>query len=505
MRKLLSLLAALALLWGAAAGAAADGGVFSMAGCDTSPYRRDWNTHLFFQRMAEETGVSFTFRTFSDAADFGRWKMSLTPDSAELPDVLFKACLSDAEIRALGSRGVLIDLTPYLETCMPNLSALFREHPEWRAAVTQPDGRILTLPMIDPLQVNNILWINTAWLSALKLEMPKDRDSLTAVLRAFRTGDPNANGRADEIPLTFTGMWDLKWLLHASGIVMNDYSLSCDENGAVSCPLTGDAMREALEWLHGLWTEGLLDSSGFVAGETLRKTTDENAAPYGTILRNNVLNYLPDHQLNRFDAVPPLQHGGKTVYRSLLGDLTRGTFAVTCRCADPEAVLRWADVLYTEAGCFLARAGLKDREYTVDSEGNWRWNYPNESLGREVYAKVVIGDDLPMPGYVPASFQLRFGDETLRRQVEQCLTVAEKARPACPPVTFTEEEAARLAEIWPPLGRYIEYRLTWFVTGDEPLDDSTWAAFRDGIDGLGMREVVQIWQTAADRFEEAKR
>jgi hypothetical protein len=72
-------------------------------------------------------------------------------------------------------------------------------------------------------------------------------------------------------------------------------------------------------------------------------------------------------------------------------------------------------------------------------------------------------------------------------------------------VTFTKEEAERLAEIWPPIARYIEYSLTWFVTGDTPLTDETWAAFEAELTELGMPEVIGIWQAAVDRYEEAKR
>ena len=506
MRRICALAAALLMLFSLAAASGEDGAAFVMAGCDTSEYRRDWNSNLFFARMREQTGVSFSFNQFYNKDDFSAWKQGLTPDSADLPDVLFKAALTPGETRTLYERGVLIDLRPYIQENMPNLWALLEEHPNWKASITQPDGAIVALPLICPIQANNILWVNTDWLSALQMEAPTDAESLTAVLRAFKTGDPNRNGRDDEVPLTFTGMWDLKWLLHAYGIIMNDYGLFCDDRGVVTTPLTTDAMRAGLTWLHGLWSEGLIDASGFTAGESLRRVTDETTVPYGMALSNSVTSYLPSTQVSHYAAVSPLEYGGTAVYRSLLGEVTPGTFAVTCRCSDPAAVLRWADRLYSEEGCFLARAGLEGEEYTLGSDGTWRWAYAGDDLVRKVYVTAVIGDDIPVPGYIPVSYQERYaGDPVVHRQVQQSVMVAEVSRMPCPMVTFTKEEAERLAEIWPPIARYIEYSLTWFVTGDTPLTDETWAAFEAELTELGMPEVIGIWQAAVDRYEEAKR
>ena len=46
--------------------------------------------------------------------------------------------------------------------------------------------------------------MNSDWLETLGLEQPTTPEELRTVLEAFKTQDPNGNGKADEIPLSAT-------------------------------------------------------------------------------------------------------------------------------------------------------------------------------------------------------------------------------------------------------------------------------------------------------------
>ena len=195
---------------------------YLMEGYDGGFTYRVWETNLFFERMQEKTGISFQLRQYTDTDKWEERKRDIM-NGTDLPDVLFKAELSSAEVRDLYQNGYLIDLKPYLEAYAPDLWKLLLENAEWEKAITMADGAIPALPAINTLQNNDAMWINTSWLKKLKLEMPKTAEELTEVLRAFKTGDPNGNRQQDEIPLTFLGMWELRFLGHAFGIIDNDY------------------------------------------------------------------------------------------------------------------------------------------------------------------------------------------------------------------------------------------------------------------------------------------
>ena len=77
--------------------------------------------------------------------------------------------------------------------------------------ITAPDGHIYSFPWIEELgsgkrsiqAVDDIPLDKYEWLDELGLEIPTTTEELKEVLIAFKTQDPNGNGEADEIPMSF--------------------------------------------------------------------------------------------------------------------------------------------------------------------------------------------------------------------------------------------------------------------------------------------------------------
>lgn len=497
MRKYLSLLLTLCLL--AMAGPGAAESHFTMAGYDPASIGHDWINNLFFQRMEKKTGVSFTFRQYSDEAEY-RLVLKGMLEGGELPDALFKASLSTAETQRLYAAGVLIDLKPLLQENATHLWALLQEHPDWAKAVTTPEGAIPALPQFNELPSNDVIWINQKWLRLCNLEMPDTAEELTEVLRAFKSSDPNRNGKADEVPLTFTGFWELRFLGHAFGLVANDYYLCADDDGQVRSVMTSDENRAFLTWLRQLWEEKLIDRNGLLSSDTLRRVTDADAAiTYGVTFGPSVLTMLPTTALGDFTALTPLEYGGTRQYRSLLSEVTRGTFAITKACSDPAALLRWVDMLYTDEGLYLAYVGEEGVEYSRSADGKWYWELPASEVSSYVLADVTISEGAPVPGYITAEYQLSLDDAQTHATMEQLAELASHCRLPLPMVWLTEEEQAELDSFWPALSRYAEQQMVWFMTGDQPLNDETWAAFCAEAERLGCNRAAEIFQAALAR------
>ena len=362
---------------------------FIMEGFDGASGNHVWETNLFFSRMQERTGVSFQFRQYTEEEKWSARKQGLL-QGEDLPDVLFKAGLSVDETRTMYENGYLLDLRPYLESSAPDLWALLQAHPDWTDAISMPDGAIPALPAINELQNNNVMWINTDWLARLKLEKPSTAEELTEVLRAFKTGDPNRAGGADEVPLTFIGMWDLRFLGHAFGIVDTDYYVSV-KDGRVTSSLISEENRQFLTWLHQLWQEGLIDPMGFNTNDTLRQITDEKKAiPYGVLLGPSPLLVVPSAALSQYETLEPLIWNGKRVYRDFLGDVIRGTFALTSACQEPEKLLSWVNYLYTAEGSRMAQCGLEGEEYIWNEDGYWQWNEDMTTVANQILPEHTI-------------------------------------------------------------------------------------------------------------------
>ena len=495
MRKGIACLLALAMLL-MTFGASAQG-TYTMAGFDGDGANHDWTTNLFFQRMEEKTGVKFEFQQVTDYDTWLAIKAAYASGEAQLPDVLFKASLNTQEMQEWLAAGKIIDLKPYLEEYAPNLTALLKANPDWEQAITLPTGEIPALPYINELQNNNAMWINSQWLETLKLEVPTDAQQLTEVLRAFKNGDPNLNGKSDEVPLTFTSLWDLKFLGHAFGLVANDYNVYLDESGAVQTMLTDERNRAFLEWLHELWQEGLLDQTGFNTADTLRAITDEEAAiTYGVMLAPTPLSLVPSAALEQYDLLMPLVYEGQQTYRDLNGDLVRGAFAISASCENPAELMAWVDYLYSEEGCRLAQAGLENVEYQWLSDGTWSWVADLTTVANTVLAESTIAEGGLMPGISSVEFQRAYDEENTARAINALMELKAVSVEPYPQVWLTAQQQSRLSELQLDVGYYAEQTMTWFVTGEKELNDDTWNEFCQTIKDKGIDEMLAILQSA---------
>lgn len=494
MRRPLALLLA-AMLCLLACPALADG--VTIAGYDGgSTTSHDWETNLFFSRMEERTGVGFSFQQYTELADWTQAKSAMLQDGAELPEVLFKAELTPAETQALYEAGKLIDLRPYLAEYAPNLTALLQAHPDWEQAITLPDGAIVALPTVNQLQNNNAMWINRTWLDALGLDVPTTAQELTEVLRAFRDRDPNGNGKRDEIPMAFLGMWDLRFLGHAFGLVADDYNLYLDADGQVCTTLTKDENRAFLTWLHQLWEENLLGGDGFTTSDTIRRITDSKATiTFGVIFAPTPLSLVPASAMSQYELLMPMTYDGQQVYRDFLGDLRRGSFALTSACQDPAAMISWVDYLYSEEGSRLAQAGLEGVEYQFNSDGTWNWIAAAEEVTATILPDATISDGGSMPGLISVDFQLAFDQSETHAMVSQLCALKEVSVSPMPTVYFTPEQQSRVDAIQLDLGAYAEEAMIHFVTGDVPLNDDTWTEFCQTVSDKGIDELIALWQS----------
>ena len=468
---------------------------YLMEGYDGDVTYRVWDTNLCFTRMQESTGISFQYRQHTDAEDWERRKQELI-QGENLPDVLFKAELNASEVRDLYRNGLIIDLAPYLETYAPDLWKLLEEHPEWKKAIAMEDGAIPALPGINTLQNNDIMWINTAWLKKLKLDKPTTPEELTEVLRAFKTGDPNGNYQQDEIPLTFIGMWELRFLAHAFGIVDNDYYVTV-KDGQVTSSLTSDENRAFLTWLHQLWEEELIDRNGFTNTDSLRQITDENkAVPYGMLLSTTPLTILPAASIGQYEMLDPMIYNDQQIYRDLAGDLIRGAFAVTSACTQPEKLVAWVNVFYTEEGSRTAFYGREGEEYQWDDDGLWEWTASLETVANEILPTHTLSEGGIMPGLADAEFQAKYREESTRNTVAAMIRLKQFSVIPYPPVTLNEADEKRIAEIQDSLSRYAETAMARFVTGEIELTDENWETFCRTAEEKGLPEMIGIWQEA---------
>ena len=230
-----------------------------------------WTTNAGFLPL-EKDGVMYNF--YKDTIGVGitqpyvEWnggqtyleQLNLRIASGDMPDMFMLTGGIEAD---LIKEGALLDLTDLLPEYAPHLWETIPED-VWdtvRSYDPSGEGRIYFMPKVINYCRHGAM-IRQDWLDALGLEMPTTQEEYVEVLRAFKTQDPNGNGTADEIPTG--GREEARWMDHLFamyGIAMWEGYPQWDiYDGELTYSAVTPNMRDALEFISGLYQEGLLDS-----------------------------------------------------------------------------------------------------------------------------------------------------------------------------------------------------------------------------------------------------
>lgn len=467
-------------------------------GLETEMVGRDWAQSKFFDRMEALTGVSVQATGVNDEKEYAKLLEAMQKGDV-LEDMLFKANLSRAQEIALLHSGAIIDLAPLIEENMPNLSALLERHPEWRGTITLEDGRIASLPLLSESERQVMLWINRAWLDKLGLAMPTTLPELTDALLAIRDGDPNGNGKADEIGADLVGVYEMRWLLPAFGIVADDYNLARGEAGEIVFAPELPAYREFIALLADWHERGVLRADAFTAmhsTQALSERKDDAPVTSGMLLSMTPYTHIDASAVLDYEPVLLAGPDGTTRWRDLLGGVWTGCFAVTSACKDPAQALAWADALYAEAGALLGYAGVEGEDYTVNDKGYWSFALGGNRDVSLIRSQVLMYTGTAMPGLFPADF-IQHVDSDIDRHVFAASAKAQAvSERVTQPYCLGTADQARADALSATLGALVDTGIARFATGELELNDQTYDAWLAELRAAGSEELVALFQNA---------
>ena len=463
MKKIAAVLALLLCL--TAQGAFA----LEMTGLETESVTREWESSAFFTRMEALTGVHVDAKAVYEKADYQKLLERLMRGET-VADALFKAELTREQETALLDAGAIIDLAPLIDEHMPNLSALLAEHPEWREVMTLEDGRIASLPLLNRGERQVCVWINRAWLEKLGLSMPQTVEELTEALLAIMAGDPNGNGKRDEVGADLIGVYEMRWLLPYFGIVADDYNLARDENGEIVFAPEVEGYYDFISLLVGWTQEGILPAEAFTGAHstlTLGSPDDEDETVVsGLVVSIAPYTNVPVSAAADYDALLMPGPDGKTVWRDLLGEVWTGCFAVTSSCSNPGEALAWADALYGREGA--------------------------RSIN-DIRSQALMYTGSTMPGLAPTEFLTQVNSAVDVHVLAQNAQVKAVAQRVTQPYCLSSEEQARADALSLTLGRMVDEGIARFATGEQELTPEAYAAWLDALREAGSGELAALF------------
>ena len=329
------------------------------AGTESEP-----NNRTIFKRLEEETNVHVEWRAISS----DQWgdKIQLEMANAKtLPDFIFDAGFGNADLLKYGKNGIIIPLEDYIDKYMPNLTKVFEQVPEYRAMCLDVDGHIWALPWIEQLGyqqtaiqlLDNMPYINTAWLDFLGLDMPATTDEFEAVLKAFKDHASELKAEfgidGDIIPMSCImndGGQDPYILINGFGEGYGDPDtwkhMVVTDDGKVVCDAQSEGFKKGTEWLHKLYEEGLIDVEAFTQDWSTYVAKGKSGR-YGVCFTWDVANVAPS--LEGWAPLPMLQADTKCITpdtAAYTSGFDRGRCVVTAAAENPALVCSWLDQMY---------------------------------------------------------------------------------------------------------------------------------------------------------------
>lgn len=449
-----------------------------------------YNDNIAWKFLQERANINFQVTEFPSSE--AKEKMNLLMNGGEYTDVLFKA--NKIDLDKYGMDGILIPLEDLIREYCPNLVALLDERNAWNS-ITAADGHIYALPMFQaPVQYGSggsTFWINNAWLEAVGKEMPTTQEELYEALKAMKEGDPNGNGKADEIPFApdiahmHGALADIIGYF-GEGLWYGDYWMEID--GQMEYLPTTEYFKEnVLKYFNKLYSEGLMAEDAFtLTREQLRAICGGEEIVYGMIYDSSPAYFADANEKFNWLTLKPFD---PALYATDNGCQTGG-FAITDKCENPEIMMAWVDYLYSDEGGRVIRLGLQDVNYKINPDGSYETI--KGALENNTYMGTLMGS-ATVPGVIPDIYYSSPASEATRHYNKELYTEGYGVWKGtlCPALVYTEDEYDEYSVIFNDIDTYVCNYLAECTTGIADID-ATWETFQKTLKEMKVDRMIEI-------------
>ena len=411
---------------------------------------------------------------------------------------------------------------------LPNVKAFFEEQPIAKKMV-EIDGQINALPSSRGQAFHasgQHMLINKTWLDKLGLKAPTTWDELTNVLEAFKTQDPNGNGKADEIPMNVRalgtdalgGWWNMFLLINGTGVV-TQFNAGPSANGIavkdgkVYNWATSDQFKEVVKYYNELFGKGLIPKDALTKDFSKYQAelqSDGETALTGVIFGwdGTAFGALDSKLYKEYEAIPvPAAPGvsqDETVWDGS-GDYNEyEDYHMSMKKDLPEATktaaLKIINTLYSQDYAIQQMYGSipdyvtkdDDKTYTVSDK-----YYTETNNGKSP----AINDRLA--GWVPNDVTIKNAQDSDSVQLVDKVYAEQyshydQTKDMMPVYVRLNTEDSNTfsnnnAQIW---NYAIPIISKWLLNGGI---DEQWDNYVKTIDDYGMKQNVEMWQKAYDK------
>lgn len=481
----------------------------------TSNYVSDFSELITFQIASSETGIDVNFTTVpGDAAET---QMNLIFASGDFPDLVsyFTAAYSGTPASAY-ENDLIVPLNDYLADYSPNYRAWIETNDTYLKSVTSDDGNIYCWYSLNAAPaVEQGSWVRADLIDKFGIDVPttvSEMEDYFALCRDEGLSSViscNAYGF-----MIFSDAFDVPSLSADNGFGIGLFR----EGNTVESILNADnsdKLKTYMETLHQ-WYE-----NGYYAADLVSFTSSDDTNINNLIYNGETgymwsgsghyANYVQQAAVEGWDIEPTpnivLNSGDTTHY--LANDVIKtnvGSIVMTSACEDIEAACRYVDWFYSDMGINITNYGPEGLTWNWSSDGTSRL-FSSAVYADEVYGlgsapvMMMYNGSTTWASIADSLYNLYYGSSMIAIECQKLWsqnTDSEKYL-STGALSLTTSESEQASTIQSDLNTYLEESLTKFLTGDLSLD-TDWDGFISTIEGMGLQDVVDIYQDAYDRY-----
>lgn len=499
----------------------------------TMPNVENFETNDFTKYLEDLTGVHIEWVTAG--RDDWQEKLNMMLSSGDYPDMLLGLSPDLAKFGV--KEQIIVPMDEYInEENMPNYMKLYGDRLDLSR---ETDGQIYSLIAENDCyhcSYGRKMWINTKHLEEMGVEMPTTTDEFLEVCKKFKEYKPDGIAVLGSAP--GQGWYsEFENFLMGSFILPPSTSYTLDRrdktavtwDGEIVCVAQDDRYREFLKYANTLYNEGALYDGDFTqTEEQMKSIINQDGAPVLAFTTGTISNCIdvtsnPDLYA-QYEAMSPLKGPDGTQLTTYFKYLSinDGNFSITDTCKSPEAALRWADFFYSEIGDLASQYGADEgKDWVLNPEGKFglngepakyeilnkysaeTQNHDWQDLGiRVAPAEYRLGSaveqDVDVKG--PDGLEKLLYDATEQKYAPYGQTEENSDLDVLPKLKLTSEETSSISTVAVEIEKLIDEASTAYIVGTRNInDDKDWDSFKDALDKAGLKDLLEVYQTAYDR------
>ena len=493
----------------------------------------DPNKRTIFKRLEEATNVHVNWKSIQSDVWGEKIKLEMA-NIKTLPEFVFSAGFGDTDLLKYGKQGVIIPVEDYIDKYMPNLKKVFEQAPEYKSMCTDADGHIWALPWIEQLgyektaiqTIDNMPYINKAWLDFLGLSVPTTTDEFEKVLIAFRDNADKLKAEfkidGEIIPMSFImndGGQDPMVLINGFGEGIGDADpgrhIAVNDDKKVVCTASQEGFKKGLEWLHKLYAENLIDKEAFTQ-EWSTYVAKGKSGRYGVAFTWDIANVA---QVSIDDLIagknwiplPMLQADTKNLTPdngSFTSGFDRGRCVVTSTAKNPALVCAWLDQMYAPLQSPQNNWGTygEDDDFDIfemsknaDGEPMLKHAWLGDASPVEVREAEAVGGPLAILDSYYDKYVTCPDDAQYRLDwIKDIYTPDMHTKYVVPNVFMTTDDTKKCSDLQTDITKAINTaKSDWVMNG---FDDAAWNKLQDDLKAYKVDELLSTYQKYVDEY-----